>query len=107
LAAIWIGVAGWAYSSRRGLPSDYLPGKYTRRLRRFCLLSGAATGSLVVCILADVMLATIRLGPLNPSLSFLVPIGSIVFELACASALIGFICALARRAGSIVHLQQI
>jgi hypothetical protein len=71
-------VAGWAYSSRRGLPSDYLPGKYTRRLRRFCLLSGAATGSLVVCILADVMLA-----------------------------LIGFICALARRAGSIVHLQQI
>jgi hypothetical protein len=105
--AIFVGAAGWAYVSRPRRPSDYLPGNYSRHLHRFCLLCGAATVALAVCILADAMLAAIRLGPISPSPAFVVPIGSIVFEMACAIALIVLIRALTRRAVSTARLQQI
>jgi hypothetical protein len=107
LTAIFVGTAGWAYASRRRLPSDYLHGKYSGHLTRFCLLSGVATAALVVCILVDAALATIRLYPISPSLAFSVPIGSISFEIACAGALIILIRALVRQVGCTARLQQI
>ena len=104
--AVLLGAASGAYGSRRRQPSDYLHRAYFRSLHRFCLLAGVATAALVVCILSDAALAAIRLGPISPSAAFFVPIGSIVFEIGCASALIGFIRALARRAAWTAHLQQ-
>jgi hypothetical protein len=105
--AIFIGAAGWVYGSRHRLPSDYLHGKYSRHLRRFCLLAGGATAALAVAIFGDAALTAMRLGPLSPSPAFFLPVGSIVFEIACAGALIALIRAVVRRAGSTARLQQI
>lgn len=106
-AAIFIGAAGWAYASRHRLPSDYLHGKYSSHLRRFCVLAGAATAALAVSIFGDATLTAMRLVPLSPSPAFFLPVGSIGFEIACAGALIALIRALVRRAGSTARLQQI
>jgi hypothetical protein len=107
LTAIFVGAASWVYGSRRRRPADYLHRTYCRAFYRFCLLSAAATAALVVCILGDGVLAAIRLGAISPSFDFLVPIGSIVFEAVCASALIVLIGMLVRRAQSTARLQQI
>jgi hypothetical protein len=51
--ATFVGAAGWAYGSRHRLPSDYFYAKYSRRLYRFCLISGAATAALLVSVISD------------------------------------------------------
>lgn len=107
LTAIFIGAASWAYGSRSRHPSNYLQGKYSKHLRRFCFLAGTAAGALMVCILVDAVLAAIRLAALQPSAAFFVPIASIAFEVAGVAALVVFIGALLRRARYTARLRQV
>jgi hypothetical protein len=104
--AVFVGATTWVYGSRHGWPADYLPGTYPRLVRRFCIIAGVTTLALLVCITADAVLTAIRLSRIGASMLFLVPIGSIGFEIACASALIFFIHELARRGISIARLPQ-
>jgi hypothetical protein len=105
LTAIFIGAVSWAYGNRRRPPSIYVLQGYSRHLYRFCFLAGLATTALVVCIVSDLVLATIRLGSLSPSLAFSVPVASIAFEIACVAALVIFIRALVRLTLATGHLQ--
>ena len=105
LTAIFIGAVSWAYGNRRRPPSIYVLQGYSRHLYRFCFLAGLATTALVVCIVSDLVLATIRLGSLSPSLAFSVPVASIAFEIACVAALVIFIHALVRLTLATEHLQ--
>jgi hypothetical protein len=105
LTAIFIGAASWAYGNRRRLPSIYVLQGYSRHVYRFCFLAGLATTALIVAIVSDLLLATIRLGPLSPSLAFSVPIASIAFEIACVGALVIFIRTLVRLTLATAHLQ--
>ena len=104
--ATFVGAAGWAYGSIHRLPSDYFYGKYSRHLYRFCLVSGAATAALLVSVISDGALATIRMISITPSLAFFIPILAITFELVGAGALIVLIRALARRAVFTADLQR-
>ena len=105
LAAIFIGAVSWAYGNRHRPPSIYLLQGYSSRLYRFCFLAGLATTALVVCIVSDVALATIRLGSLTPSVAFSVPVASIAFEIACVGALVILNRALVRLTLATEHLQ--
>ena len=107
LTSIFIGAASWAYGTRRRHPSNYLQGKYSKHLRRFCCLAGIADGFLLICIFVDAVLAAIRLDSLKPSAAFFVPIASIAFEMAGVAALVVLIGALLRRARYTARLQQV
>jgi hypothetical protein len=107
LTAIFIGAASWAYGNKRRPPSIHVLQGYSRHLYRFCFLAGLATTALVVSIVSDLVLATIRLGPLSPSLAFSVPVASIAFEIACVGALVVFIRTLVRLTLAAAHLQPL
>ena len=107
LTAAAVGAASAAYGIRRRHPSSYLHTRFARHLHRFCLLAGTAAVALVVCILVDAVLAAIRLGSLQPSAAFIVPVASIAFEFAGAAALIVLIGTLLRRARSTARLNQL
>jgi hypothetical protein len=104
--ATFVGAAAWAYGSRYRLPSDYIYGKYSRYFHRFCLMSGIAAAALLVSVLSDGALATIRLVSTSPSVAFFIPILSISLELVGAGILIALILVLARRAVSAADLQK-
>ena len=104
--AMFLGMTSWVYGSWRPSLSVYSHRAYFKHLHRFCLMSGVATAALVICIFSDAALATIRLEPISPSAAFLVPVGSIAFELLCAIALIILIHSLVRRTVFASHLQR-
>ena len=104
--ATFVGAASWAYGSRHRRPSDYYDGTYSRYLHRFCAVAGVAATALLVSVLADGALATIRLFSTRPSIAFVVPIFAIISELVSAGVLILLICSLARRAIFTADLQK-
>jgi hypothetical protein len=103
-AAIFAGAIAWVYGGYR-VSRDALDGGYSRRLGWFCVVSGATTAALGVSICGDAALATMRLLSTRPSVAFLVPIASILFEMVCAGTLVCLVVVLVRRAVEVGRLQ--
>jgi len=92
-----IGIVGWVYIGGRRIPAVFHPA-FRRELHRCFLLCALATGALVVSVLSDGVLTTLRLSGAEWSGDFLVPILSVVIEIAGAAVLVSLICGIARRA---------
>jgi hypothetical protein len=104
--ATFVGAAAWTLGSRYRRPPDYFHMKYTRHLRRFCLIASMTAAALSVSVLSDAALATLRLVSTSPSIAFTIPILSVALELVGAGALIVLIRALVRRAMFTTELQK-
>ena len=99
--AFWLsvvaGVAGWVYMESRHTPAAFTR-EYRGQLRRFSLLCSAAAGALIVSVIGDGVLTSLRLVGAQWSAVFLVPIFSVAIEIACAALLVSYLRAMARRA---------
>jgi hypothetical protein len=85
--SVIIGIGSLAYIGGRPIPASFYPA-YRRQLRRFAFLCAAATAALAVSVISDGVLTALQLLGAEPSAEFLVPIGSMAFEIACAGALV-------------------
>jgi hypothetical protein len=101
--SVIIGVGGWAYISGCRIPAAFSTG-YRKQLRHFFFLCGAAVGALAVSVISDGVLTALRLAEAELSAEFLIPIFSIVIEVACAGALVFQIRSIAQRATSTAAL---
>ena len=95
--SVIIGIGGWAYVSRHRILAGS-DAAYRKQLRRFFLLCAAATGSLVISVISDGVLTTLRLPGAGLSAEFLIPIFSVAIEIACAVVLILQIRGITQRA---------
>lgn len=100
--AFWLsaglGVAAFVYIGSRHVPSAFHP-VYRRQVRRFVLLCGAGAAALAVSVAGDGLLTALRLSGTAASARVLVPVISMVIEVACAGILVFHIRAVAWRAG--------
>jgi hypothetical protein len=89
--AFWLsvvaGIAGWAYVESRRIPPA-VTAEYRRQLRRFGFLCSAATGALLFSVASDGVLTSFRLAGTGWSPGSLVPLLSMVIEIACAGVLV-------------------
>src|SRR5207247_795698 len=81
--SVVIGIAGWAYISGLRVPAAFYT-VFRKQLRRSFLLCTAAAGALVVSVISDGVLTALRLPGTELSAEFLIPIFSMVIEIACA-----------------------
>lgn len=105
LAAVVIGIVGSTYVSGCRIPSRFQP-EYCRQIHRFRQFCAVATGALVLSVMSDAVLTTIRLLGTEASAAFFIPILTIAFEIAAAGVLIALIRDLARRTTSMAALQD-
>ena len=84
--SVVIGLGGFAYIIRGGIPSTFTP-LYREKLRRFLVLCSVATAALVVCVISDGVLTMLRLTGTGFSADFLLPILSLAIEIAFAGVL--------------------
>ena len=84
--SVVIGLGGFAYIIRGGIPSTFSP-LYREKLSRFLVLCSVATAALVVCVISDGVLTMLRLTETGFSADFLLPILSLVIEIAFAGVL--------------------
>ena len=91
-----VGIAAWAYLRSRRAAAASLPA-YRPRLRRFTWLSAAATAGLAISVLADGTLTALRLLGAAPSAVALVPLATMLVEIACAGTLIAQVLAMRSR----------
>jgi hypothetical protein len=101
--SVIIGIGGWAYISGSRIPAAFHAG-YRKQLRRFRWLCTAATGALVVSVISDALLTVLRLPGAELSTESLLPISSIVIEVACAGVLVFQIRSITQRATSTAAL---
>jgi hypothetical protein len=99
LLSVVIGVAGWTYVSGRRRPAAFYPA-YRQQLRRFLLLSTAATGTLVVSVISDGALTALRLLGTDLSADSVVPLFSMAVEIACVGILVFQIRTITQRKAS-------
>jgi hypothetical protein len=99
LLSVVIGVAGWTYVSGRRRPVAFYPA-YRQQLRRFLLLSTAATGTLVVSVISDGALTALRLLGTDLSADSVVPLFSMAVEIACVGILVFQIRTITQRKAS-------
>lgn len=90
-----VGIAAWAYLRGRRAAAS-LPA-YRSRLRRFTWLAVAAAGGLAISVLADGALTALRLVGAPPSAAALVPLATMLVEVACAGALAAQVLAMRSR----------
>ena len=81
-----VGIVAWAYLRSRRAFAVSLPA-YRPRLRRFTWLCSAAAAGLAITVLADGALTALRLLGAAPSAAALVPLATMLVEIACAGAL--------------------
>jgi hypothetical protein len=91
-----IGVVGWTYIGGRRIPPVF-DSAFRRQLHRCFLLCTLATGALVVSVISDGVLTALQLSGAQLSAEFLVPILSVVVEIAGATVLVSQVCNIARR----------
>jgi hypothetical protein len=96
IAAVSIALIGWAYISTRRAPVRFHV-TYSKELNRCIVICGAAATGLTVSVIIETVLASIRLYDVEWSAAALVPILSLVFEMAAAALLILRIRAMIRR----------
>jgi hypothetical protein len=101
--SVIIGIGSWAYICGRRIPAAFHAG-YRKQLRRFRWLCTAATGALVVSVISDALLTALRLPGAELSAQSLLPIFSIVIEIACAGVLVLQIRGITQRATSTAAL---
>jgi hypothetical protein len=97
--SVFVGIAAWVYISTRRSPTAFDPA-YRKRLRLFFLLSLAATGSLIVSVMSDVVLTALQLAAAGVSAEFVVPAVSMAIEIAGAAIIVFQIRDITRRATS-------
>ncbi|HET7764125.1 MAG TPA: hypothetical protein VFK92_03465 [Burkholderiales bacterium] len=97
--SVLVGIAGWMYIDSRRIPATFTD-EYRTQLRRFFLLSSAATGALIASVVSDGVLTSFRLLEAGWSVEFLVPVLSMAIEIACAAVLVAYIRAMIRRTAS-------
>jgi hypothetical protein len=85
--SVFVGVAGWTYIGSRPIPAAFTP-ECRAQLRRFFLVCLAATGALIVSVISDGVLTSLRLVGTRWSLDVLVPFASMAIEVICAGALV-------------------
>jgi hypothetical protein len=96
LAAISIALIGWIYISTRRAPIR-LHLTYNKELNRCIVLCGAAAGGLIMSVTVETVLTGIRLFESEWCAAALVPILSLVIEVAAAALLVLRIRAMIRR----------
>jgi hypothetical protein len=101
--SVVIGIGGCAYICGRRIPAAFHAG-YRKQLHRFVRLCTAATGALVVSVISDALLTALRLPGAELSAESLLPIFSIVIEVACACVLVFQIRSITQRATSTAAL---
>ena len=94
--SIFIGIAGWIYIDSRRVPATFTS-EYRTQLRRFFLVSSAATGTLIASVVGDGVLTFFRLLGTGWFVEFLVPVFSIAIEIACVGVLLSYVRGIAQR----------
>jgi hypothetical protein len=105
LAAISIALIGWIYISTRRAPIR-LQVTYNKELNRCIALCGAAAGGLIVSITVETVLTGIRLFEIEWCAAALVPILSLIVEIAAAGLLVLRIRAMIRRTAVVFSLLE-
>ncbi|WP_024519467.1 hypothetical protein [Bradyrhizobium sp. Tv2a-2] len=95
-AAICIALIGWAYISTRRAPI-HLHVTYNKELNRCIVLCGATAGGLIVSVTVETVLTGIRLFQMEWCAAALVPVLSLIVEMAAAALLVLRIRAMIRR----------
>jgi hypothetical protein len=92
VCAFWLsviaGIAGCAYLVVRRAPPTALCAAHCNRLRHLLFLSAVSAAALSVSVVGDGVLTALRLVGREFSVEFLIPISSMVVEIACAGILI-------------------
>jgi len=94
--ALFVGIAGVTYIAGRPIPAALTP-EYRAQLRRFHLVCLAATGALIVSIICDGVLTSLRVSGAPRSPGALVPLVSMAIEVVCAGGLVVSIRSMAKR----------
>jgi hypothetical protein len=103
MAAVSIALIGWIYISTRRAPIQFhVP--YNKELNRCIVLCGAAATGLIVSVTIETVLAGIRLLDMEWCAAVLVPILSLVIEMAAAALLVLRIRAMIRRTAAVSSL---
>jgi hypothetical protein len=105
LAAIGIALIGWLYISTRRAPIRFHV-TYNKELNRCIVLCGAAAAGLTVSVTVETVLTGIRLAEMEWCAAALVPILSLVIEMAAAALLVFRIRAMIRRTAVALSLLE-
>jgi hypothetical protein len=105
IVALGIGLIGWVYISTRRAPIRFQV-TYNKELNRCIVLCGAAATGLIVSVSIETVLAGIRLLEMESCAAALVPILSLVIEMAAAALLVLRIRAMIRRTAVVVSLLE-
>jgi len=105
VVAISIALIGWVYISSRRAPIRFHV-TYSKELNRCIVLCGAAATGLTVSVTIETVLAGIRLFEMEWSAAALVPILSLVIEMAAAALLVLRIRAMIRRTTVVFSLLE-
>jgi hypothetical protein len=105
IAAISIALIGWVYISTRRAPIQFHV-TYNKELNRCIVLCGAAATGLIVSVTIETVLAGIRLFEMEWCAAALVPILSLVIEMAAAALLVLHIRAMIRRTAVVSSLLE-
>lgn len=84
------GIGCWIYIDSRRVPGGFTR-EYRGQIRRFTLLSMAATAALIVSVASDGVLTAFRLAGAEWSFEFLLPVFSMTIEMACAGLLVSYL----------------
>jgi hypothetical protein len=103
--SVIIGIGGFAYISGCRTPQAFNP-PYRKQLARSFLLCTMATGALIISVISDGVLTALQLLGTESRTGFLVPIFSMVIEIACASLVAFQLRTVARRMASTTALQN-
>jgi hypothetical protein len=103
IAAISIALIGWIYISTRRAPIQF-HAPYNKELNRCIVLCGAAATGLIVSVTIETVLAGIRLFEMEWCAAVLVPILSLLIEMAAAALLVLRIRAMIRRTAVVSSL---
>jgi len=97
--AVFAGIAGWTYIGSRPIPGALTP-EYRAQLRRFCFVCLGATSALIVSVMSDGVLTSLRLVGIRWSFASAVPFASMAIEVVCAGVLVMSIRSMSQRMAS-------
>src|SRR5262249_9184080 len=97
--SVFVGIAGWTYIGSRPIPAAFTP-EYRAQLRRFCLVCLATTSALIVSVVSDGVLTSLRLAGMGWSFAALIPFVSMAGEAVGAGLLVMSIRSMSQRMAS-------
>jgi len=105
-SSFFVGIASWLYIDRLRVPAVFTA-EYRVRLQRFVFLCSVATAALIASVISDGVLTSFRLAGTGWSVEFLIPVLSMVIEIACAGMLVSHIRGMAQRTAATGHWSAI